>query len=151
QARASLDARLDVSYGPTAAETLDFFPAKGARAPLLLFLHGGYWRALDKEDFSWLAPCYVAADISVPIGNSGLAPATPLEEIVRQIRRACVWIYRNATNLNVDPNRLFCSGHSAGGHLTAMMLATNWPGLSPMLPGRLLCGALAISGLFDLA
>ncbi len=151
QARESLRARLDVRYGPGTAETLDFFPAPTTGSPLLIFLHGGYWRALDKSDFSWIASVYVASGISVAIVNYGLAPATELGEIVRQARRACGWLYVNAPALGVDPDRIVCTGHSAGGHLTAMMLATDWTTLSPRLPQRLLAGAVAISGLFDLA
>jgi arylformamidase len=150
QARGSLDCRLDVAYGPAAAETLDFFPAAPAAAPLLIFIHGGYWRALDKADFSWMATGFVAAGISVAVLNYGLAPKTPVPEIVNQVRRACAWLRGNAQSLGFDPQRIFCSGHSAGGHLTAMMLATDWPELWPELPKRLLAGAFTVSGLFDL-
>jgi arylformamidase len=149
-ARDSTEAQLNLQYGASPAERLDFFPAPGRERPLLIFLHGGYWRALDKDDFSWVAPEYVSAGISVAIVNYSLLPATPLAEIVRQVRRACVWLYQNARSLNVDAGRIVCSGHSAGGHLTAMMLATNWAELSTTLPRRLLAGALTISGLFDL-
>jgi arylformamidase len=160
QARTALEGRLDLAYGTANAERLDFFPAAetaavgttaaSASPPLLIFIHGGYWRALDKADFSWLAPGFVAAGISVAIVNYGLAPKTPLPEIIAQMRRACVWLYGNAANLGVDAKRIFCSGHSAGGHLTGMMLATDWPALSQPLPQRLLAGAFAVSGLFDL-
>lgn len=150
EARALLHGKLDVRYGPAAAETLDFFPASGALKPLLLFLHGGYWRALDKADFSWVAPAYVNAGTSVAVINYGLIPTTPLAEAVRQVRCACVWLYRNASALDVDPSRILCAGHSAGGHLAGMMLTTDWPSLSPDLPRRLLAGALTVSGLFDL-
>jgi arylformamidase len=148
--RESLAARLDLAYGAAPAETLDLFPASSSAAPLLIFIHGGYWRVLDKVDFSWIAPPYVAAGISVAVLNYGLVPKTPMTEIVGQVRRACAWIYSNAANIGVDRKRIFCSGHSAGGHLTGMMLATDWPCLSATLPKRLLAGALAVSGVFDL-
>lgn len=148
--RESLPASLDVAYGPAPAESLDFFPAAVACAPLLIFIHGGYWRALDKADFSWVAPGFVAAGISVAVLNYGLAPKTTVPEIVSQMRRACAWLYGNAPALGIDAQRIFCSGHSAGGHLTAMMLATHWPSFAPSLPKRLLAGALTVSGVFDL-
>jgi arylformamidase len=150
-ARESLPSRLNLHYGLAAAETLDVFRAPGSNRPLLIFIHGGYWRALDKNDFSWIAPPYVAAGFSVAVLNYGLAPGTPLLEIVEQMRRACVWLHRNAHDLEIDPLRIVCSGHSAGGHLTAMMLATDWTQIAPDLPTRLLSGAAAVSGLFDLA
>jgi arylformamidase len=153
QARGVQPARLDLAYGSAPAETLDYFPAEaraGEASPLLVFIHGGYWRALDKADFSWVAPGYVAAGISVAVLNYGLAPKTPLGEIVAQVRRCLAWIHTRAQDLSVDPARIFCSGHSAGAHLTAMMLATDWTTVSPGLPRALLAGALTISGLFDL-
>lgn len=150
ETRESLRASLDIAYGPAPAETLDFFPAAAAGAPLLIFIHGGYWRALDKADFSWVAPGFTAAGISVAVLNYGLAPKTAVPEIVAQMRRACAWLYGNAQGLGIDAQRIFCSGHSAGGHLTGMMLATDWPSLSPSLPKRLLAGALTVSGVFDL-
>jgi arylformamidase len=150
ETRELLEGRLNLAYGTAPAETLDFFPAARANSPLLVFIHGGYWRALDKADFSWVAPPYVAAEISVAVLNYGLAPVTPVPEIVHQIRRACAWLFCSARTLGFDPDRIFCSGHSAGGHLTAMMLATEWAAMSASLPQRLLAGALTVSGVFDL-
>jgi arylformamidase len=149
-ARASLDGQLDMSFGSSPHETLDFFPAASRRAPLMMFIHGGYWRSFDKGDFSWIATPYIKAGISVAVLNYGLAPDTPLPQIVEQIRHACIWTYKNCETLGIDPSRMFCAGHSAGGHLTAMMLATDWPAVQHGLPTRLLAGAITVSGLFDL-
>jgi arylformamidase len=150
RARASSRVRRNLSYGPAAAEKLDFFLSAGTSRPLLVFVHGGYWRSLDKDDFSWIAPPYVAAGISVAVINYGLAPATPLMEIVAQVRRACAWLHHNAHALNVDAERIVCGGHCAGAHLAAMMIATDWPGVWAEFPQRLLSGAVTVSGLFDL-
>ena len=140
----------DYYYGATPDETLDFFPARRPQAPLLIFIHGGWWRSLDKRDFSFLAPPFVAAGAAVALINYSLAPKVRIEDIVRQALRACAWCRRNARSLGADPERLVVAGHSAGGHLAAMMLAADWPGYAPDLPPRLLREGLAVSGLFDL-
>lgn len=143
-------ALLDLPYGETTGERLDFFPTPREGAPLLVYIHGGYWRALDKSDFSWIAPPFVDHGIAVAVVNYGLAPATPIEDIVRQMLRAHAWLFRKGDDLGFDPTRIFVSGHSAGGHLTAMMMAALWQRYADDLPADLVKGALAISGVFDL-
>lgn len=140
----------DYYYGPSAAETLDFFPAHRNRAPLLVFVHGGYWRSLDKSDFSFVAPAFVAAGISVAVVNYGLAPKTDLAEMVRQMLRAGTWLHRHSADLGIDPERIHVAGHSAGAHLAAMMATADWPAWSPGLPVRLVKSVVGISGLFDI-
>lgn len=149
-ARRSQSAQLGLRYGETPAETLDYFPSRKTGAPLLVFIHGGYWRALNKSDFSWIAPAYVARGAAVAVVDYGLAPATPIEEIVRQMLRAHAWLYRHAGELGFDARRIVTSGHSAGGHLTAMMLAARWTAWAADLPADLVGGGLSLSGLFDL-
>jgi arylformamidase len=149
-ARAARPCQLDLRYGDAAGETLDFFPAAKADAPLLVFIHGGYWRSLDKADFSWLAPPFVDHGAAVALLNYGLAPATPLEDIVRHVLRALAWLYRHGARYGYDPQRIVVSGHSAGGHLAAMALAALWPVFDPVLPPKLVKAGLAISGLYDL-
>jgi arylformamidase len=140
----------DIAYGVQAAERLDFFPAASPGAPLFVFLHGGYWRSLDKSDFSWVAPPLVEAGISVAIPNYALAPSAGVETIVRQVLEAHAWLYRNAPRYEFDRDRIVTGGHSAGGHLAAMMLCARWPQWSADLPERLVRAALSISGLHDL-
>jgi arylformamidase len=142
---------IDLAYGETAGERLDLFPARQDGAPLLVFIHGGYWRSLDKSDFSWLAPAFVNHGVSVALVNYGLSPRTPIEEIVRQMLRAHAWLYRNGDRLGFDPARVFTAGHSAGGHLTVMMMAALWPAFGDDLPADLVKGGLAVSGIYDLA
>lgn len=140
-ARAALDGRIDLAYGEAPGERLDFFPAARADAPLFLFIHGGYWRALDKRDFSFVAPPFVAAGIAVALINYDLTPRVTVETIVAQTCRAIRWIYDNAA-LSFARHRLVVGGHSAGGHLTATALAAE-----PRLP---IAAGVAISGVFDL-
>ena len=147
---ASPDAWLDLAYGQSPGERLDFFPAARHDAPLLVFIHGGYWRAMDKSDFSWVAPHFVERGISVALPNYTLVPKVTIEEIVRQMLRAHAWLWRNARALGFDRNRIVVSGHSAGGHLTGMMMAAQWPRWEPDLPTDLVKAGLALSALFDL-
>ncbi|GGX34191.1 esterase [Pigmentiphaga litoralis] len=155
-AEASVEARhrqprmRTLAYGDQPGETLDFFPAESADAPLFVFMHGGYWRALNKSDFSWVAPELVRQGVSVAVVDYALAPAHPIEGIVRQMLAAHAWMYRHADSLRIDRERIVTSGHSAGGHLTAMMIAARWPQWGNDLPQTLIHGGLAISGLFDL-
>lgn len=148
-ARSRLTHTADLSYGPSPAEKMDFFPAK-KRGPLLVFIHGGYWRARDKSDFHFLATPFVNAGVSVAMPNYGLAPATSLEEIVRQTLRAISWLYHEAEALNFDAQRIVIAGHSAGGHLAAMMAAADWRRWEDDLPDDLIRGVVSISGLYNL-
>lgn len=146
-------ARLDLRYGASADETLDLFlppPGEGA-PPLLVFLHGGFWRRLHKNDFAWIAPPYVARGVAVAVVNYGLAPATPLDEIVEQTRRSLAWLHQERARFGYDAGRMVVSGHSAGGHLACMALATDWPQWRADLPAGLLAGGIALSPLADLA
>jgi arylformamidase len=148
--RETLDCRLDVPYGPSAAETVDIFPAANAGAPVLMFIHGGYWRAFSKNEFSFVAESYVADGTTVVVVDYALAPIVTVDEIVRQCRAAMAWLHHNIADYGGDPDRLYVSGHSAGGHLTAMLMSTDWPAFAPALPGDLVKGGCAVSGLFDL-
>jgi arylformamidase len=144
-ARQAALCRLDLAYGATPAETLDFFPAPAAPAPCLLFIHGGYWQAMDKRDFSFIAPPFQGQGIAVAIVNYALAPSAAMDEIVRQCRAAFDWLSDNAGPLGIERDRLHVAGHSAGGHLTAMVLAAESRAGAPRP-----VGALAVSGLYDL-
>lgn len=117
-AREQIPRRLDVSYGPSPGETFDFFPAAGpGPAPLLIFIHGGYWQALDKGDFSYLAPPFVEAGVAVASLNYDLAPRVGIGVMVEQIDRAVACLAQRAAELGCDRTRLVIAGHSAGGHL----------------------------------
>ncbi len=147
--RAGLDCRLDLAYGPGERQRLDIFPASSPGAPLLVFIHGGYWQRLDKNVFSYLADAFVAAGIGFAAIGYPLAPAAGLDEISESARAAFEWLGRNAAEHGLDPDRMFVAGHSAGGHLTAAMLATDWAARDGV-PADLVKGGCAISGLYDL-
>ena len=136
-------------YGPTRAERVDIFPA-GEGAPVHIFIHGGYWRRFAAADFSFVAEALVAAGTTAVIVDYALCPGVSIDEIVRQVRAAIAWTWTNASTFGGARDRITLSGHSAGGHLTAMALATDWPGQYD-LPSDVIKAGLAISGLFDLA
>lgn len=152
EARRTLECRLDVSYGNTPEEVVDIFPAKSVGrkgAPVLIFIHGGYWRMLSQKDSAFMAPCMTGLGIAVVTVNYALAPGVSLDEIVRQCRAAVAWTWRNARSFGGDPDRMVICGSSAGGHLTGMMLSGGWHE-DFGIPPDLFRGAVPLSGLFDL-
>jgi len=141
--------KLDLRYGPGPKETLDLFvPAARARGTFV-FLHGGYWRALDKSDFSFVAEPFVARGCAVAVVNYDLCPDVSIGEIVEQCRRALAWLVRDGAAQGAQPERIVVGGHSAGGHLAAMMLATDWTARG--FPRDPIAGAVSVSGVHDLA
>jgi arylformamidase len=154
RARARMTSHLDLAYGEARdsmpGETLDLFPARKGDGSCLMFIHGGYWRSLDKKDFSFLAPPLVDAGISLAVVNYDLCPTVSLDEIVRQMLRASRWLWLHAEDFGMDQDRLYVGGHSAGGHLAAMMMCAQWTAFDRRLPKDLWKGALAISGVYDL-
>jgi len=151
QAMRSQPRELDVRYGGGPNEHLDIFPAPQADAPVLVFIHGGYWRSLDKRDHSFVAPAFTRAGACVVIPNYALCPAVTIPQITMQVVQALAWTFRHIRRYGGDPARITVVGHSAGGHLAAMMLACVWPAYGRELPPDLVRQALSISGLFDLA
>ena len=149
-ARSRMACALDIAYGDAPGETLDVFPARDAGAPVLVFIHGGWWRSLDKADHSFIAPAFVQAGAMVVVPNYALCPAVTIEQIALQTTRALAWAWRHAARYGGDASRIRVIGHSAGGHLAAMLLCCRWPEVQAGLPARLVSGAMAISGVFDL-
>lgn len=145
--------RLDLAYGTHASERLDLFPAQtehSALAPVLVFIHGGYWRALDKADHSFIAPVFTDEGAMVVIPNYALCPSVSMEHIPLQLVQALAWVWRHAAEHGGDPNQIVLVGHSAGGHLAAMLACCDWKAVAPDLPRHLVKGVLSISGLHDL-
>lgn len=155
-ARDTLPSRIDLRYGEGVNETLDVFPAPVPDAPVLVFIHGGYWRAMDKKDHSFIAPAFNDRGICVVQPNYALCPGTPEQPvtvpgILLQMVRALAWTWRNVAAHGGDPARITVAGHSAGGHMAAALLACDWKAVAPDLPEHLVRNALSISGLYDLA
>lgn len=152
--REQLPCQLNLAYGSQPGETLDIFPAGGAsmnrKAPVLVFVHGGYWRGLDKADHSFIAPEFTLAGACVVVLNYALCPAVSIPDIVRQMVHALAWTWRHVADFGGDPERITVAGHSAGGHLATMLLAHDWAAHAPDLPPGLVKNALSISGLYDL-
>jgi arylformamidase len=139
------DAALDQAYGSGERHRYDLFPAAAPRpgAPVLLFIHGGYWQALDKTSFSHMAAGANAHGLDVAVMSYDLCPAVKLAEIVDSVI-ACIRHLRERSRRRVLP-----FGHSAGGHLAACMAAANWPRIGKA--ADIIAAAMPVSGLFHLA
>lgn len=148
--REQQDCFLDVSYGAGVNESLDIFPCEGSQAPVLIFIHGGYWRSLDKADHSFIAPAFTQQGACVVVPNYALCPAATVPDIVLQLVKAVAWVFHYIDQYGGDPARITVVGHSAGGHLAAMMLSCLWPKFGTDLPRDVVKNALAISGLYEL-
>ncbi|RDV03895.1 alpha/beta hydrolase [Undibacter mobilis] len=142
---ARTDAQIGLKYGPSPRQTIDFFPVNGADAPLAMFIHGGWWRALSPVSFSQMAKGLNAHGIGVAVIGYDLCPTVSIATITDQMRAACLTLWRK------HKKHITVYGHSAGGHLTACMIATDWKSLEPSAPADLVPAGYAISGVFDLA
>lgn len=139
----------DVQYGPTLDERLDLFPAERKGGPVAVYCHGGAWTRTRKEHYSFLAPPFVAAGVNFLVLDFSLAPKASLDEMVRQCRAGIAWAWRNAGERGWDRDRIHVLGHSSGGHLSAMTLATDWEG-EYGLPADLIKSGAPLSGMYDL-
>jgi arylformamidase len=146
--RQSAKSWLNVAYGSSPREMLDIYPADRPGGPVLVYIHGGYWRSGSKEDNCNFVPTFTRRGATVALVEYDLCPQVTITDIVRQTRASIAWVYRNIVRYGANPEKLFISGHSAGGHLTAMALAHDWE--QEGLPRDIIKGAVATSGVYDL-
>lgn len=149
-ARANLKNHPDISYGDSPREILDIYPAGSPKAPVMMFIHGGYWQAREPKDFHFIAPELVKLGFCVVLAGYDLCPKVTVEKITSQMQQAAAHIWHNIGTYGGNRDRLYVSGHSAGGHLTAEMMATDWSQIDIEIPNNYVKGGIPISGIFDL-
>ena len=148
--RQNVDSSLNCQYGDGEKDKLDIFRCGEANAPLFIFIHGGYWQRGDKSVYSFVAESFINSGIDVALIGYQLCPVASMTNIVEKIQEAIIWIWHNAENYSISKNRINVSGHSAGGHITGMILATDWQQISSDLPTDLVKTGIPISGLYQL-
>jgi len=135
----------DIPYGDGLNEKLDIYPAQRKGGPTMIFIHGGYWQMMDRADFRFIAKAFVPHDIHTVIIGYPLAPAVTISRIIQSVRKALTWIHHQINAYGGDPDHLYLSGHSAGGHLASLMITREYA------PDDIkLRGVTALSGLYDL-
>lgn len=148
--RTTLPCQLGITYGNSPRQFLDIFPVPNKNAPVMLFIHGGYWQALDPHFSSFISEGLTAIGFCTVIVGYDLCPDVSINQITNQVRQAVSYVWRNIEDHGGDRSAIHVSGHSAGGHLAAAMMATNWKDVDVTLPKQLIKGGVAISGVFDL-
>ena len=146
-ARDTLQCHLDTRYGEGDKQLLDVFSCGDPSAPTLIYVHGGYWQRGDKSVYSFLASPFVASGVNVVVIGYDLCPAVTITQISQEAREALTYIWRNADDLGLNRDRLTVMGHSAGGHITQMMMATDWTKMGAELPADLVKAGIPISPL----
>jgi arylformamidase len=146
-AREQLECSLDVRYGDGDNQRLDLFLCDDNTAATLVYFHGGYWKSGDKSIYSFIAEPFIQAGVNVIIAGYDLCPELSVTEIVSQAREAIIAIYRHADDFDMNAERITVMGHSAGGHLTQMIMGTHWNELASDLPHEVVQSAISISGI----
>jgi len=145
-ARLALNNSLDVNYGESVREKIDIFPAKNENAPVIVFIHGGYFRALDKRKYNYIAKPFVNSGCTVALTNYDLAPKVCVKEIIDQNIKAFLWIYQNISRWNGNPNNIVICGHSVGAFLAVKIIEFNWI----QKIRQAIAGVVLLSGLYNL-
>lgn len=146
-ARENLNCSLDIRYGKGEKQKIDVFSCGDSNAATLLYFHGGYWQRGDKSIYSFIATPFVAAGVNVVVVGYDLCPDVTLTKISEEAREAVVHVYLHAEEMGVNKSRIAVMGHSAGGHITQMMMGTDWPTFNKSLPADLVKAGIPISPL----
>ena len=147
KARKSLDCKLDIRYGDGDNQKLDVFSCGDTTAATLVYFHGGYWQRGDKSIYSFLAIPFVAAGVNVIVAGYDLCPSVTITQISEQSREAVACVYRRAEEFGINKERITVMGHSAGGHITQMMMGTDWSQYADDLPKNLVFAGIPVSPL----
>ncbi|NKB21713.1 MAG: alpha/beta hydrolase fold domain-containing protein [Alphaproteobacteria bacterium] len=151
EAKAEYECRLDVKFGDGETDLLDIYIAEGdGPRPIHVFFHGGYWKSNTKNDFGFVAKPFVPYGITAIVVEYPLIPSVRMGTLIDRCRASMEWTFNNAESFGGDKNNITISGHSAGGHITAMMMQTDWPSYGTGLPKDLVKGGCSISGVSDL-
>ncbi|MES1215970.1 MAG: alpha/beta hydrolase [Bacteroidota bacterium] len=138
----------DIAYGRQPRQLLDIYPSAKPHSKILIFIHGGYWQRLDKSDFHFIAEAFSSYGITTVLVTYPLAPAASMDQIVSSCSEAVSWVYKNISQYSADPEQIYIAGHSAGGHLVAMMMTQEYFGEN--ISSTIIKGACAVSGLYNL-
>jgi len=138
----------NIQYGELPRERLDIYPSSSSQSKTLIYIHGGYWQRLDKSDFQFLAAPFQRLNVTTVLITYPLTPQASIDEIVTSCRKAVQWVFSNIISYNGDPDNIYMAGQSAGAHLVAMLMTTDWKDYG--LTNNIIKGAGAFSGLYDL-
>lgn len=147
EARSVLAGRLDIRYGDGEMQKLDLFTSGDLNAPLLVYIHGGYWQRGDKSIYSFLAVPFTKRGVDVAVIGYDLCPSVTIARIVEELREALTYLWLGADDLKINRERITVMGHSAGGHLTEMMMGTDWPAMRADLPATMIRSGIPVSPL----
>ncbi len=147
QAREKLSGRLDIRYGEGEKQKLDLFTSGDPEAPLLVYFHGGYWQRGDKSIYSFLATPFTERGVNVAVIGYDLCPSVTITRISEEAREGLSYLWRNAAELGLNRERITVMGHSAGGHITEMMMGTDWSAFGADLPKTLIQSGIPVSPL----